>query len=126
MVSECEETQLKFWNDQDIHGELVKAFVADDQEQCMNSCLENKLCKAFSFDRLNRWANNCWLKEAAEGFKAFSGMTTGARCDFEKAPQSTPDGVFPETGTYLILKKKSKLQEIYKPGKLKCMIKLLF
>ena len=111
--SSCEETKIKFWNDQDIKGELVDAFVADDQEQCMNSCLENKLCKAFSFDRLNRvnnadlnWNNNCWLKEAAESFEAFSGMKTGARCDFEKTPQSTPDGVFPETSTYFILEKK--------------------
>ena len=75
----------------------------------MKSCLENKLCEAFSFDRLNRWANNCWLKEAAEGFKAFSGLTTGARCDFEKAPQSTPDGVFPETGSYFILTEKTEI-----------------
>ena len=98
------------WNDKDIQAKPVRAFVAGSKEECFDSCLADDRCKVFSFDSLNRWGNNCWLKETAESVNDFSGIITGVKCksNTENAPQSFPDKFYspPEIGSCLILEDK--------------------
>ena len=94
--------KIKFWNDKDLTGNDFNSTTTDNKEQCMDNCLADDRCKAFSFDPQNRFPVNCWMKEAAspEKFNDFSGITTGVRCNLENAPQLTPNGKYPEKGYY--------------------------
>ena len=65
----------------------------------MDSCLADNRCRAFTFDRENRFdTGNCWLKDAAENFNDYEGLTSGVRCDLEDAPQATANGKYPDQG----------------------------
>ena len=91
--------QLKFWNDKDWNNNNFKTFVADNLEKCMDFCLGDNRCKAFTFDRQNQLAGaNCWLKKTGENFKDHSGHTSGVRCNHENTPQFPPSGKYPVTG----------------------------
>ena len=65
----------------------------------MDSCLADERCRAFTFDRENRFnSGNCWLKYAAKNFNDYRGLTSGVRCDLENAPQTRADKKYPDTG----------------------------
>ena len=91
--------QLKFLNDKDFHGNDYQYLVADNIDECMDTCLVDNRCNAVSFDRENRFAGeNCWLKTAAEDLNDYSGLTSAVRCNLENTPQLTPSGKYPDTG----------------------------
>ena len=78
-----------------MQGNDIEHFEAESAESCMNFCLTNDRCVAFTFDRENRFdSGNCWLKDDAANYNDYAGLTSGVRCD-QKWPTDQADGEFP-------------------------------
>ena len=67
-------------------------FQVEDRQECMDSCLANDQCVAFTFEFET---GQCLLKDAAENLSDAEGILTGVRCNLQDAPQVTEDGRYP-------------------------------
>ena len=79
-------------------GNDLKRLVFDNVEECMDACLADNRCKAFTFDRESF---KCWLKSAAENLyeQNSNRLISGVRCNLENTPLLTPSGKYPGRGS---------------------------
>ena len=72
---------------------------------CMEDCLAESQCQAFTFDLTLTSTMNCWLKSKIGQINMNAkGVLSGRRCSFKSDddPPSSADGVYPQ-GTLLTL-----------------------
>jgi len=85
--------QIRYWNNADFPGKDIDTSVQSTLDLCMDHCLANSGCQAFTYDPQNRYVVshnvNCWIKSKAENYNMnFDGLTSGMRCSH--APADNP------------------------------------
>ena len=73
----------------DFPGNNIVTSVQATFELCMETCLFNSQCQAFTYDHQNRYVEsmhvNCWLKSKKRKYNTdFAGFTSGIRCDYRR------------------------------------------
>ena len=71
-------------------------------EDCMDRCIANVACNAFTYDTTNAHPDNCWLKTKSASTNDMNesylaGSTSGLRCNFQpfEALTNPADGMYP-------------------------------
>ena len=93
---------MRYWSDADFYQNDIAHFRNSTLELCMDRCLRNTKCQAFTYDHQNR--HNCWLKSKARNYKTDQeGLTTGMRCTHAPPvnPPKAPDGYYGGNILYL-------------------------
>jgi len=89
--------KIKYWLNADFPGNDFDTSVQSTVALCMEKCLANAKCQAFTYDNLKRFKVNCWLKSKAANYNMnYNGLTSGMRCSHApKMPSKTRDGQYP-------------------------------
>ena len=104
----CRGGKIKYWTTgKDFHGEDFKIFdnIAT-VEECMDLCLANNLCNAFTFHPSGYYANRCWLKAKDSQSGSWKvnqendNRSTGHKCNYDFSPEQSdePTGIYPTSG----------------------------
>ena len=107
--------EMRYWKNADSNGNNISYTKVATIEICMDLCMANDQCNAFTYDTTNRFADlNCWFKTSPVPFDMESenaiGLFSGMRCSVTpiEEPARSPDAIYPE-GLFKMLKCLSKL-----------------
>ena len=91
--------ELRYWNNVDFPGNALSDNKVSSFESCMELCLANASCNAFTYDNFNRFSHvNCWLKTQSSKLNMkLDGLTSGMRCNVTpiEEPSRSPDAKYP-------------------------------
>ena len=106
--------ELKYWIDADFPYSDIARTVEDTLQICMQKCLDNPDCMAFTYDTLNRFVEsnnvNCWQKSTATNYNMdYDGLTSGIRCSHipSAEPPTPPEQIYLSKGSFFFIKKKA-------------------
>ena len=89
--------QMRYWENVDLPRNGISYTKVSTVESCMDLCLTNKACNAFTYDTINRLGDlNCLLKTEPSTYNTNSdseGFISGVRCSAAsiEEPLSQPD-----------------------------------
>jgi len=73
-----------YWNNLEFRGRDIVTSVTSTLELCIQECVSNSECQAFTYDHQNQYAYvNCWLKSMESNNIQWideDGYTSGMRC----------------------------------------------
>ena len=92
---------MRYWENVDLPGNVISYTKVSTVEICMDLCIPNEACNAFTYDTTNRFGvvgydYNCWLKTEPSTYNTNSdseGLISGVRCSAAsiEEPLSQPD-----------------------------------
>ena len=100
--------KMRYWENADLLGNDMSTTTVSTVENCMDLCIANNACNAFTYDLKNRLDSiNCWLKTEASVYYTDSdreGYVSGTRCSaaINEEPLSSPSQ-YPE-GSFKIVR----------------------
>ena len=92
---------MRYWNNLEFRGRDIVTSVKTNLELCIEECVSNSECQAFTYDHQNQYAYvNCWLKSMESNNIQWideHGYTSGMRCSHVKPSDlnKEPDGQYP-------------------------------
>ena len=96
--------QMRFWENVDLPGNDLLYTTVLTVEHCMDICIRNEACNAFTYDTKNRITHlNCWSKTEPSAYNPNSdgeGYISGVRCSVPSIeeplsqPHQYPEGLF--------------------------------
>ena len=96
---------MRYWEDGNFQGNDIESTNQPTLEDCMDRCIANDTCNAFTYDTQNRTAENCWLKIKSASIddlndEDYDGMTSGLHCNFQpfEEPNQPADAMYPSEG----------------------------
>lgn len=106
----CSSTeQIRYWESADFMGNDLDFSIQPTVELCMDLCIANGVCQAFTYDTLNRFPTvNCWLKSQVSNINMnYDGLSSGMRCSLTPSiePPTPPDAKYPLEGKLKIFER---------------------
>ena len=126
-----------YWIKGDFPANDIADHFVDSLETCMQMCLDLTACVAFTYDSLDRWAVNCWLKDKGDNYEDdgtySNGLIGGGRCSYDPVtePTAQPDGKYPtqlspSKGKCLFRKTLDEVKIMFHNVNSHCKLQLLF
>ena len=116
---------MRYWYNANFQGNDIHSTIQPTVENCMDQCIATVACNAFTYDTLNRFETNCWLKSKSESLNDmnyqmnYNEMISGMRCSFQ--PIADPSS--PSIGEY---HSEGKLQKFTKKYGIRIKCNIIF